>query len=168
VTTGGSGVAAYLNGLGGAELAAALRLCCASEPWVAGMARRAPFEDDADVHAAATETWWALEPAGWREAFAAHPRIGAREIEHRRARSEQSGVDGASGEVLAALARGNVAYEERFGFIFLICASGLGAGEMLAALETRLENAPGIELRVAAEEQAKITRLRLDRLGGGA
>lgn len=145
-------------------LEASLRRCCAAERWVREMADRVPFEDEEAVLRAADEIWWGLAPQDWREAWAAHPRIGARDLDDRWSRTEQSGVAGASEETLRALERANAAYEARFGFIFLICATGLGADEMLAALRQRLENAPERELRVAAKEQAAITRTRLLRL----
>src|SRR5881296_2557283 len=83
---------------------------------------------------------------------------------HRGARREQAGADGAAVATLDALARGNFTYEQRFGHVFLISATGKTADEMLGALRGRLSNDPATELRVAAEEQAKITRLRLDKL----
>lgn len=161
-------LAAHLNGLSESDLAAVLHRCCGSGRWVEQLRKRAPFDDPDAVHAAADQIWWALEREDWFEAFAAHPRIGASGVEDRWARAEQSGSQDASADVLVGLARGNVAYEERYGFIFIICASGLGAEEMLGALEARLENSPEEELRTAAAEQAKITRLLLDRLVKGA
>jgi 2-oxo-4-hydroxy-4-carboxy-5-ureidoimidazoline decarboxylase len=128
------------------------------------MAAARPFADDAAVAAAAERAWWALEPADWREAFAAHPRIGERAAAEW-SRREQAGMDGAAAGTRRALADGNRAYEARFGHVFLICATGRAAGEMLAELERRMANDPAAELREAAGEQAKITRLRLDKLG---
>ena len=132
------------------------------------MLHRRPFGDIKQLLAAAREVWFALEPADWKEAFAAHPRIGDRdslrnrfpETAHLAAR-EQAGVDGAADDVLSALAEGNLAYERRFGFIFIVCASGLTASQMLEMLQARLSNDPATELLIAAEEQAKITALRL-------
>src|SRR5262249_5689370 len=107
----------------------------------------------------------------WLEAFAAHPRIGAVESLRKKfattaawAAGEQAGVAGAPETVLQALADGNRRYEGRFGHIFIVCATGKNAARTLARLEQRLANAPGEELRVAAAEQAKITRLRLEKL----
>lgn len=120
---------------------------------------------------AAREEWFALEPADWMEAFAAHPKIGDRDALHTRfagtrqlAAREQSGVDGAPEEVLSALAAGNAAYEGKFGYTFIVCATGLTAGQMLARLRERLPNDPATELRMAADEQAKITELRLKKM----
>ncbi|MDX1579281.1 MAG: 2-oxo-4-hydroxy-4-carboxy-5-ureidoimidazoline decarboxylase, partial [Gemmatimonadota bacterium] len=144
--------------------ARALRRCCAAGRWVSRMAGRAPFGDETSVFRAADEIGRALGPEDLLEAIASHPRIGARELTERWSAEEQSGVAGASPETLEALDRANEAYEERFGFRFLICASGLGAEAMLEALDRRLENDRETELRVAAAEQAAITRLRLARL----
>ncbi len=123
-----------------------------------------PFSDDRAVIEAAERTWRALDRADRLEAFAAHPRIGDRDVRERWSRAEQSGVASASDDVLAELAASNAEYERRFGHVFLICASGLAAEEMLRALRSRLENEPEVELEVASAEQAKITRLRLERL----
>ncbi len=123
-----------------------------------------PFSDDRAVIEAAERTWRALDRADRLEAFAAHPRIGDRDVRERWSRAEQSGVASASDDVLAELAASNAEYERRFGHVFLICASGLAAEEMLRALRGRLENEPEVELEVASAEQAKITRLRLERL----
>ena len=122
-----------------------------------------PFASDAALFAAAERAWWALGREDWLEAFGAHPRIGQHAADAW-ARNEQAGVKGAGEDVRAALAQGNRAYEERFGHVFLICATGKSATEMLGALRGRLGNDPATELRVAAAEQAQITRLRLEKL----
>ena len=132
------------------------------------MIERRPFGSEEAMLSAARDEWFALGPADWTEAFAAHPKIGDRdalrsrfaETRHLAAR-EQAGVEGAPGDVLSALAAGNAAYEKKFGYIFIVCATGLTAGQMLARLRGRLANDPATELRVAAEEEAKITELRL-------
>jgi len=115
------------------------------------------------MFAAAERAWWGLGPDDWREAFAAHPRIGERGPDAWSA-AEQAGMSSAADATRRALAAGNRAYEERFGQVFLICAIGRSAADMLADLERRLGNDPVTELRVAAAEQAKITRLRLEKL----
>jgi len=132
------------------------------------MMRLRPFGTRDALRAAAREEWFALSPAEWREAFSHHPKIGDRDLLRQRfaatrqlSEREQSGVAGASEETLARLAAGNAAYEERFGYIFIVCASALTADEMLAMLEARLSNPPDIEIRIAAEEHARITDLRL-------
>jgi 2-oxo-4-hydroxy-4-carboxy-5-ureidoimidazoline decarboxylase len=151
-----------------AEARALLRLCCGSQPWIDRMLARRPFATRDAVVAAAREEWFALPPDEWRAAFTHHPRIGDVESLRRRfaetgrlSDREQAGVAGASHEVLAALAVANRAYEARFGHTFIVCATGRSAGEMLSALQARLENDPETELGVAAEEHAKIVELRL-------
>jgi 2-oxo-4-hydroxy-4-carboxy-5-ureidoimidazoline decarboxylase len=126
-----------------------------------------PFASDAALFDAAERGWWDLGREDWLEAFAGHPRIGER-ADDAWARSEQEGVNRAGAGTLSALAQGNRDYERRFGYVFLICATGKGALEMLGALERRLAHDPATELRIAAAEQAKITRLRLERLGEAA
>jgi OHCU decarboxylase len=157
--------AAYLNSLPVAAARAALGRCCGARHWVDAMLAARPFASDAELLATAERVWWGLGRADWLEAFAAHPRIGGRgEASTDWARREQAGADGAAVATLAALAQGNLTYEERFGHVFLISATCKTADEMLDALRARLTNDPATELRVAAEEQAKITRLRLDKL----
>ena len=135
------------------------------------MLQRRPFGTLEGLLTAARDEWFALAPADWKEAFAAHPKIGDRDaLRHRFAATrdlaarEQSGVDGAPDDVLTALAIGNELYETKFGYIFIVCASGLSARQMLRMLRERLDNNPTVELRIAAEEQARITELRLKRL----
>ncbi len=132
------------------------------------MLARRPFGSCEAALAAAREEWFALSNADWREAFGHHPKIGDREALRRRfadtrqfTEREQAAVSDAAEEVLTALADGNRTYEHRFGYIFIVRAAGRSAGEMLAILNERLENDPHIEIRIAAEEQAKITELRL-------
>jgi OHCU decarboxylase len=135
--------------------------CCASSRWVERRVARRPFGGFDEMCATADEVWWSLDPDDWREAFAAHPRIGDR-TGAAHTRREQSGTAGADPEVLEALAEGNRAYEQRFDHVFLIDASGRSAGEMLAELQERLDNDPGSELEMAAEQQRRIMRRRLD------
>jgi OHCU decarboxylase len=129
-----------------------------------GVAAARPFADAAALAASADAVWESLGPEDWLEAFAAHPRIGDRLDGSSPSSREQAGVGGASAGVLEALAEGNRAYERRFGHVFLVSASGRGAEELLAALRQRLGNDPEAELRIAADEQRKITRLRLESL----
>ena len=162
-----------LNEMGPAEACAELTCCCGASQWVAAMTARRPFADRATLLTLAAEAWWGLGEADWREAFGHHPKIGDRAALRARfttqgqwAAGEQAGVAAASEQVLSALAEENRAYEERFGYIFIVCATGKTADEMLALLRARLPNDPRDEIRVAAAEQAKITRLRLDKLLG--
>jgi len=160
----GERLAGYLNALSDERARAALQRCCGARHWVDAMLAARPFVSDAELLATAERVWWGLGRADWLEAFAAHPRIGGGAAVTAWARREQAGADGAAEATLAALAQGNLTYEERFGHVFLISATGKTADEMLGALRGRLTNDPATELRVAAEEQAKITRLRLDKL----
>ena len=161
----------HFNCLGQAEAVAALRDCCASQQWAQSVAEARPFESLEAVKAASDKAWEATEEADWRQAFDGHPRIGERKAAGGQSAAakkwsgnEQSGVDAAQDTVKAALAQGNVDYEAKFGFIFLICATGKSAQEMLDALKGRLDNDPQDELRVAAAEQHKITTLRLEKM----
>jgi 2-oxo-4-hydroxy-4-carboxy-5-ureidoimidazoline decarboxylase len=143
---------------------ALLHACCGSTRWVERMLARRPFDSREALLAAARATWFALSPDDWREAFGQHPPIGQpsrfASTRHLSAR-EQSGAATASAGVRAALAEGNREYERKFGFIFIVCATGKTAEEMLSLLEARLRNDLEAEIRTAAEEQAKITALRL-------
>jgi 2-oxo-4-hydroxy-4-carboxy-5-ureidoimidazoline decarboxylase len=142
----------------------ALARCCGSRRWVEAMVRARPFASDAALFAAAERNWWALERDDWLEAFAQHPRIGERDGADAWAAAEQAGVAEADGQVRRALHEENHAYERRFGHVFLVCATGRDAAGLLAELERRMDNDPETELRTAATEQSKITRLRLEKL----
>jgi allantoicase len=142
---------------------AELRSCCGSSEWVRQMMASRPFAGGSELLAAAETIWWDLDPPDWKEAFAAHPRIGEKPSSSW-AREEQAGASAASKDITNALAQVNSDYEKRFGHIFIVCATGKGADEMLAMAQRRLQNAPDQELRIAAEEQLKITKLRLMKL----
>jgi 2-oxo-4-hydroxy-4-carboxy-5-ureidoimidazoline decarboxylase len=164
------GVAAF-DALPEHEAAPLLESCCGSHEWVQGMLARRPFGTLRRVLEAADDVWWSLDTDAWREAFDHHPRIGERsatatQSDAARAWSadEQRGASGAAAGTRQALAEGNREYERRFGHIYLVCATGKSAEEMLVILASRLSNDPATELRVAAGEQAKITRLRLEKL----
>jgi 2-oxo-4-hydroxy-4-carboxy-5-ureidoimidazoline decarboxylase len=142
------------------EARASLAAACGATQWVARMLARRPFGSREALLRAAHDEWAALSPDDWREAFLHHPEIGdvtsLRErfpTTHDLSSREQAGVDGAS--------EGNRRYRERFGYTFIVCATGKSAGEMLRMLEARLGNDPAMEIEVAADEQAKITALRL-------
>jgi 2-oxo-4-hydroxy-4-carboxy-5-ureidoimidazoline decarboxylase len=122
-----------------------------------------PFASDAALFDAATRFWRALGRADRLEAFSQHPRIGDR-AGSQWSMQEQAGAAGASPATRVALVDGNRAYEKRFGHVFLICATGLPADTMLAELRRRMQNDPAKELEIAAGEQEKITRLRLEKL----
>jgi 2-oxo-4-hydroxy-4-carboxy-5-ureidoimidazoline decarboxylase len=136
------------------------------------MAALAPFKSRAQLFGEADNRWWRLAPADWLEAFTHHPQIGA-DVEALRAKfavtadwseGEQAGIGAASEETLQTLASENTRYAERFGFIFIVCASGKSATQMLALLQGRADNHPAQEIFIAAGEQNKITALRLEKL----
>jgi 2-oxo-4-hydroxy-4-carboxy-5-ureidoimidazoline decarboxylase len=152
----------------GDEARGLLARACGSTRWTERMLARRPFGSREALLSAARLEWDGLQPDDWREAFSHHPKIGDREMlrqrfpaTHELSSREQAGIDSAADAILDALAEGNRRYEERFGYIFIVCASGLSADEMLAMLINRLGNDPDREIRFAAGEQAKISALRL-------
>ncbi len=144
------------------EAAEKLLPCCGSRVWAHRMAESRPFQSLADLREKSDQVWRSLGGGDWREAFAAHPRIG--EKGSRWSEAEQAGARGADAQVLAELVEANRDYETRFDHIFIVCATGKTAAEMLGLLRSRLDNDPETELRIAAEEQRKITNLRLEKL----
>ncbi len=152
-----------LDALSPDEAATALRRCCSSSLWAAVMAAARPFEDVPAMLRAAERIWWSLDEAAWLEAFAGHPRIGE-QAGGAWSSAEQQGVEGAGADVERALHEANLAYQDKHGFVFLICATGRSAAEMLEELRARLPRPREVEVRTAAEEHAKITRLRLHKL----
>lgn len=153
------------NALPEEEALAALYGCFADRGWAARMAAGRPHRDLAALLAAADSAWSAVTPSGWLDAFTAHPRIGeSGGHSPGSSRREQTMVDQASLRTLAELAAENRRYEARFGHVFLIAASGRTAAEVLHELRRRIGNDSAKELEVAAGEQRKITRLRLERL----
>jgi len=130
------------------------------------MAGARPFPDASSLAETADATWRELSPDDWLEAFAAHPAIGSKINLSPFSRQEQSGTRGADSDTLAELADLNRRYADRFGHVFLVCATGRTAAEMLAIGRKRLGNDAETELAIAAEEQRKITRLRLEKLLG--
>jgi OHCU decarboxylase len=162
---------AMLNNLPRPDAERELRRCCGSARWAATVAGARPFGTLADLLAAAERAFDGLDRDDWLEAFAHHPRIGERGADHARlaataawSAAEQSAMAGAAEDLRRRLAEANLAYERRFGHVFLIRAAGRSPAEMLAALERRLANDPSTELGIAAAEQRQITRLRLERL----
>jgi 2-oxo-4-hydroxy-4-carboxy-5-ureidoimidazoline decarboxylase len=161
-----------LNAKAEADARAALLRCCGSRRWVERMLAARPFPDTARVYATAEQVWSALDREDYLEAFSHHPKIGADPAELSRtfqatsdlSRVEQAGTTGADLPTLDALRDGNLAYATRFGFSFIVCATGKSAAEMLALLQARIDNCPEAELTIAAAEQARITRLRLEKL----
>ncbi len=163
---------AALNGASTEELSR----CNGSRRWVEAMVAARPFTSRTHLLGEAERLWWRLDETDWREAFSHHPRIGDDVAKLREkfgstaswAAGEQAGVAAAGEATIQSLAAGNRAYEARFGHIFIVCASGLTAEEMLSRLTLRMDNTPANELRIAAGEQAKITRLRLEKLAATA
>ena len=130
------------------------------------MARARPFPDVESLAVTADVIWEALDPDDWREAFAAHPRIGEAPVQKWELQ-EQAGAGNVDASVRQRLAERNRDYEARFGYIFIVCATGRSASEMLALLEGRLSNDSARELPIAAEQQRQITHVRLAKLLDG-
>jgi OHCU decarboxylase len=161
----------WLNSLSADEAETELLKCCGSKRWAREMTAARPYASAEDLTARAEELWLSLNHDDWLEAFRAHPKIGEQksavpqsEQAHNWSVLEQSGVKDARAEIKAALAQGNREYEERFGFIYIVCATGKTSEEMLTLLNKRLRNDRATELQMAAREQQKITRLRLEKL----
>lgn len=164
-----------LDTLSADRAAEALGSCCGSERWVAAMLVRRPFGSQERLRMAAAEVWRALAPEDWKAAFAHHPRIGERAgastqgvLGHRWSAGEQALVGRAEDPVREALARVNQDYEARFGYRYIVCADGRTGDDLLQDARRRLGNPPAVEIGIAAEEQLKITLLRLDKLTRGA
>ncbi|MEH6582963.1 MAG: 2-oxo-4-hydroxy-4-carboxy-5-ureidoimidazoline decarboxylase [Halioglobus sp.] len=147
------------------------RQCCTSDSWIQRMVSARPFNSEQALREAADTNWRGLADEDYLQAFDGHPKIGdvgslkakyanTKEL----AAGEQSSVNVASDEIIQALADGNTAYEDKFGFIFIVCATGKSASEMLDLLEARLPNDRKQELANAAEEQRKIFHIRLEKL----
>jgi len=150
---------------------AALLNCCGSNTWAEHVRARRPFHDPAQLLDAAREVWEKLGKNDWLEAFSHHPKIGERkaaggppEQARQWSEQEQRSVANSAPHLLDELANANQCYQARFGYIFIVCASGKNTEEVLALLSERLKNDPETELRVAAGEQQKITRLRLEKM----
>ncbi len=138
--------------------------CCGSSRWASAMAAARPFGTTGAMQASAAAIWSALGPGDWLEAFAAHPRIGEASSGSDWSAAEQERMQSADAQAKAQMAALNRAYESRFGYIFIICATGKSPEELRSALESRLGHDAGAELPIAADEQRKITALRLARL----
>ncbi|WDE03124.1 2-oxo-4-hydroxy-4-carboxy-5-ureidoimidazoline decarboxylase [Thalassomonas viridans] len=162
-----------LNQLAENDASHAFMQCCTSSAWVRAMVQSRPFAGETALYQAADQHWQGLSESDYLEAFEGHPKIG--DVNSLRAKyantkalasGEQSAVNSASEQVLNDLARGNSDYEAKFGFIFIVCATGKSAEEMLALLQARLPNERAQELVNAAEEQRKIFHIRLDKCLG--
>ena len=160
-----------LNVLSAATARAEFLRCCGATRWADLMTARRPFANEAELFSAASECFVDLTRADWLEAFAAHPKIGdldslRSKFAHAAAWSaqEQGAMSAAAEATIQGLLAGNRDYEAKFGHIFIVCATGKTAAEMLMLLDARLANSADDELRNAAAEQEKITHLRLQRL----
>jgi OHCU decarboxylase len=152
-----------LNRLPDVRAQAEFLRCCASNRWAQLMAAERPFANVDVLAAVAQRLWWSLAVADWLEAFAAHPRIGDR-VASSWSVQEQARAMTTGDETRSRLAAANRSYEERFGYTFIVSATGKPAEEILTILDRRLHNEPADELQIAADEQRKITALRLDKL----
>lgn len=162
---------AGFNHLDTEQKRALLTKCCGATAWVNKMLEARFAKDLEDMEETAAEIWNACTQADWLEAFEHHPKIGDIQSLKEKykntagwASKEQAEVDNASADILKQLAKANKEYEEKFGFIFIVCATGKSAGEMLQILLNRLPNNKNDEIQIAAEEQLKITKLRLEKL----
>lgn len=160
-----------LNNLDVPHLKEALAKCCGATAWVEKMATVFPVADKQTLLDQAEKNWFACNQQDWLEAFGHHPKIGdIRSLEEKFdntvqwASREQGGMETASLGTIAELAAGNKLYEQKFGYIFIVCATGKPAAEMLGLLQIRLNNDPGKEIQVAMKEQNKITKIRLEKL----
>ena len=160
-----------LNGLDSSEAAAQFNLCCGATNWIKIMNQSRPFQNKNEVYQQAESIWFSLSSEDWLEAFTHHPKIGDIDSLRKKfhntksiSKNEQSGVNDAEKSTLNNLAKSNQLYEDKFGFIFIVCATGKSADEMLALIKMRLNNNAKIEMQNAAKEQNKITQLRLKTL----
>ena len=161
----------WLNELVPEEARKELLKCCGATRWAETVERDRPYASLEQLIAKANDVWWSLDEPDWLEAFRSHPKIGERKAANavsaqsqQWSTQEQQGVQNAAQEAVEKLAQLNVDYEKKFGFIFIVCATGKSTDEILALLEQRLPNNAAVELPIAAEEQAKITELRLRKL----
>ena len=160
-----------LNGLDSSEAAAQFNLCCGATNWIKIMNQSRPFQNKNEVYQQAESIWFSLSSEDWLEAFTHHPKIGDIDSLRKKfhntksiSKNEQSGVNDAEKSTLNILAKSNQLYEDKFGFIFIVCATGKSSDEMLALIKMRLNNNAKIEMQNAAKEQNKITQLRLKTL----
>ena len=160
-----------INDFSAVDATAEFLKCCGSTEWAQEMTAARPFATEQELFTTADDISAVLGDEDWLEAFRSHPKIGEKKAaavqshqEQKWSAQEQSGVAEASAGTISQLAERNREYEDRFGFIFIVCASGKSPDEMLAILNSRIDNDPRAELSIASEEQRKITRLRLEKL----
>jgi 2-oxo-4-hydroxy-4-carboxy-5-ureidoimidazoline decarboxylase len=164
-------VVGWLNGLSASAARQQFHKCCGAWWWCDQMVEARPMVDAVAVHMASNHAFDAMPRDAWLEAFGSHPKLG--DLDSLRMRlagnkqwsaNEQSGVTASDEATLQELADGNRQYEQRFGYVFILCATGLSAAEMLTQMQQRLHNNDATELAKASAEQRKITSLRLDKL----
>jgi 2-oxo-4-hydroxy-4-carboxy-5-ureidoimidazoline decarboxylase len=160
-----------LNALTPSEANEQFKLCCGASNWVEKMNQNRPFQDGNEVYKKAASIWFSLSSNDWLEAFTHHPKIGDIDSLRKKfhntksiSKNEQSGVNDAEKSTLNDLAKSNQLYEDKFGFIFIVCATGKSADQMLALIKMRLNKNAETEMQNAAKEQNKITQLRLEKL----
>ena len=160
-----------LNTMTATEAAREFLTCCGSHQWANRMVESRPFASIESLKLRASKIWWDLERDDWLEAFRSHPKIGetkavkdVSEQSQKWSGQEQAGVQNSPQEILSELARLNQKYESKFGYIFIVCATGKSPEEMLGILKSRIGNDSETELPIAAGEQAKITEIRLRKL----
>lgn len=160
-----------INNTDTAQLTSLFEDCCCAPKWIEGMVNAHPFATPQALLAAAKSSFSSLTEADWLTAFSGHPQIGNLDTLHEKyastshtASNEQAGMSIAETSTLEAMLELNQQYLERFGFIFIVCASGKSAQEMLTLIKARINNERSTELAIAAGEQAKITQLRLEKL----
>ena len=160
-----------LNSASAEKAEAMLTNCCGSQKWARQMTAARPFSTVENLLETAAETWRNLDAEDWLEAFACHPRIGEKKAAAKQARQsaewshgEQSGAANADEIIINSLDKANRLYDEKFGYTFIVCATGKTAAEMLALCEARLKNEAADEISIAAAEQNKITEIRLKKL----
>lgn len=161
----------HLNVLQPAEAENEFLKCCGSRKWAQQMSENLPFRGERDLFETAEQVWWGLAPEDWLEAFRSHPKIGEQKAEAETSATslswsqrEQAGVANAGVDTRQLLTELNRSYEEKFGFIYIVCATGKSSEELLRNLRERLANTAETELRNAAAQQAQITKLRLNKL----
>ncbi len=160
-----------INELGIDEAREVLSQCCGAGKWVEGMLGSMPFKSNDEMLKKAEEVWHSLDETDWLEAFSHHPKIGdLNSLKEKHtdtkhfAQKEQSGMDDAAPAVIKELVKCNQEYEKKFGYIFIVCATGKSADEMLAVIKKRIKNDSQSEIKNAMAEQNKITKLRMEKL----
>jgi len=156
-----------LNRLDATRAHAEFLRCCGSTRWAAAMTNARPFDSLDAMRVRGDDAWRMLSRSDWLEAFAAHPKIGERRSVSAWSAAEQAGMRSADDNVRARLEQLNAEYEDRFGYIFIVCATGKTPSDMLALIQSRMTHDPDAELPVAADEQRQITALRLAKLLDG-